>query len=936
MRFRRPALILPADADTAGLARLVGVLAPEAVAVAACTWTPGAGSSAFGSPAWELLAAALARGDAALDALAAALGAPVALARREAGLAFAPDAVTSIVREFDADVLVVAGAGEGASRPAATWVARSARALGVPVVWWAEGAAIPEPTRATHLLCPFERVLEPLGPIASFLTEHDPDIDRVTFLGLSAARRGHVPPPAALAEVSGLRAEVRITFADDGSLIDTLDLIRDTADRLGAGFVCLPFAAATGLLQAAVSLVAPQLLAQARHPLILVPGELGVGRFGSVIRLDAADAVATWDAALRVQVACLGPFDLPQGGADDAVVLVAGGAVVARAAPLDGRASFCVSPEAALHHDALGLARGQDPRAVEQLVRVVRPDDRRVLVFHAELASEHIARLATLEPLERRRLIAVRMRPTTSCRELRARLAAIGLHHIRLVDAPAILDSGDPGEAPQSADRARLLRVARHLRASGFAVDAIVGAGHRPLSPPGIAWFAEVDLATTDDATLLGHIERLGTVPGAAGQPLAADAILDELTSAPAVGGNAVRVEVDNAEGRAALLEVVAAAERWVHLQSYIVRDDPLTRDIEEALRLATARGVAVRVLVDSLYSLHGSFGAENALLARLAVLPGVEVRASGRIDGVPDLEALKHRDHRKILSVDGVVAIVTGRNLAASYYRSFGEVPLEATTPQEGVPWLDASALVRGPAVAEIDDAFMSAWRAAGGLAWTRRVPEPVGDTRVRVVIHRGLEDTRTLDAYVALIRQARQRLTVVNGFPVSEPLSRALVGAAERGVRVRILFGHFRALHADGTPFPGVAPLHELADQVAHGRIDHLVEAGVEAYGLVVRDGPAWGADVSAIKPHVHAKLISVDGRVCTVGSANFDVTAGYWEDEVLVIVEDEGVTAQLDEALDRLIEGSERANPQDPAWRTRAASRRWLSKHWPPLLR
>lgn len=938
MRFRRPVALVAAGSDAAALAdvaRLLEVMAPNAEAVAAYTWVPEPPRPSLGEPAWEALVAALALGDETLDALSAELGPTLPVRHREAGLAFAGEAVTAATRAFDADLLVLAAGPDGPSRVIAAWVARSARTLGIAVVWVNDHAVIPTGAAASHLLCPFERTLSPMGPMARFLIQHDHPDAQVTFVGLSKARRGAVPRAAAFTEVTGLRARVHIHFAEDRPLMGTLDLLREEADRLDAGFICFPFAATSGLVQAAAALVAPQLLAAAQRPIIFVPGELAAGRFGTTTSLDSADVAATFDRVLRVHVACLGPLDFDTGRVGETISLVAGGAVLARAETSDGDLSLSVPLDAAGGLDALGLSRGDDPLAVEHVVRIVRPDERAVLLVHADLPATQVARLAGLAPPETRRVLAVRLSQATSCREYAGRLAAAGLEHVRLLDATALLDSGDAVEAPQNADSARLLRVARHLRASGFGVDAVVGPGVRALEPPGLAWFLNTDLAAADDATLNATIARLGHPPPVVGTSLSDAAVMDELTSSRASAGNAVIIEVDNAHGCRLLLDALASAERWVHLQAYIVRDDALTRQIEEALRLATARGVMVRILVDSLYSLHGSFGAENALLARLGILPGVQVLASGRIDSVPDLEALKQRDHRKILVVDGTTAIVTGRNLAASYYRGFDELLLSPETHPDDVPWLDAGAVIRGPAVAELDAAFAQAWRAAGGLGWQGIAAEPAGASSVRVVIHRGLADTRTLDAYVALIRQARHHLTVVNGFPLADPLSRALIAAYDRGVRVRILSGHFRPLRGDGTPFSGVAPLHELADQVAHGRIDRLVEAGIEAYSLVVRPGGDGLPEADTIKPHVHAKLLSADGRVCTVGSANLDVTAGYWEDEVLAIVEDAEVTATLDAALDRIIAASERADPSDPAWKARAARRAWISRHWPSLL-
>ncbi|HEX7668851.1 MAG TPA: phospholipase D-like domain-containing protein, partial [Polyangiaceae bacterium] len=96
----------------------------------------------------------------------------------------------------------------------------------------------------------------------------------------------------------------------------------------------------------------------------------------------------------------------------------------------------------------------------------------------------------------------------------------------------------------------------------------------------------------------------------------------------------------------------------------------------------------------------------------------------------------------------------------------------------------------------------------------------------------------------------------------------------------------------------------------------------------------GPGWQPDLGVVHPHVHAKLMSVDGERCAVGSANFDVTSSYWESELMLIVEDSCVTRALETRLHALIAGSTRVNREDPTWGDRARRRSWM-RRWPGLL-
>jgi phosphatidylserine/phosphatidylglycerophosphate/cardiolipin synthase-like enzyme len=114
----------------------------------------------------------------------------------------------------------------------------------------------------------------------------------------------------------------------------------------------------------------------------------------------------------------------------------------------------------------------------------------------------------------------------------------------------------------------------------------------------------------------------------------------------------------------------------------------------------------------------------------------------------------------------------------------------------------------------------------------------------------------------------------------------------------------------------------------------LDPLVVAGGECYEFVVRKQPGWDPAVGDVRPHVHAKAMSADGRVCAVGSANLDVTAGYWESELLLVVEDEVIVRAVEARLDELIAGSDRVDPNDPEWRDRAQHRQWM-RYWPGVL-
>lgn len=505
-----------------------------------------------------------------------------------------------------------------------------------------------------------------------------------------------------------------------------------------------------------------------------------------------------------------------------------------------------------------------------------------------------------------------------SCDVLRAQLRAAGLPPL-IIDASCVLDEGEATDVPEQADGVRLARVAARLRCSGFAIVAIVYRAPRAPAALGFATLLPTQLATFS-VKPLGALSQLPS-----GEQLSA------ITGTDPIAGNSIEVEMDNRTARNWLLSAIAASRIRVHLQVYMAADDDVGRMVEAALANAAARGVPVRLLVDSLHGLYGSLGLRNPLLERLGAYPGIELRVSKPISSMPSLVELKQRDHRKLAVIDGEVALLGGRNLSHEYYTGFDEVHLTAGLPWRSVPWLEAGARVKGPAVAALERLFLQAWTEAGGRPFDVPVPAPVGQTKARVIGHCGLQDAYSLETYLALLDGACSHIYVVNGFPLLLEIQHALLRALSRGVRVRTLFGNLTPRYGD-TLFKGPwAQARAAATSFVHSRMDPLVAARAECYEFVVPHSTAWDTEVGDLRPHVHAKTMSVDGRICVLGSANFDVTAAYWENELVLVIEDAAIATALEGRFDELLRVSRRVDAQDPAWRREAEERRWM-RYWP----
>lgn len=806
-----------------------------------------------------------------------------------------PGAVGELVTDSEVD-LVVAGPAPAAALPLVTELRKRSP---VAVLWLPATPAIPRDGKIARLFCVALGSRAELS-VVRFLRDHGDPALQVTASCLARATPHELSVALATAGVAASVKLVGALGAPPWRVLD--DLVRGGAVDL----IVLPHLPSALLRRRT-----------AGPPVLVLPPATPVR--ASVQRpLDVPD-LADDGGPLRVRIGSAFGVGRNPPLEDAQIAFVTSGQVAAIVTTRRGRAEL----PAGIRPDSLGVFRLQDRQemdpvvAVERRVGVVRPGTARIVLFDAELAEQELEELSRAAGVD---LLAVRLRPFRSCHFLRNRLRAVDLVPI-VLDASTVLDEGDALDIGEDEDAVRLARVAARMLRAGFPVSAIV---HRGPHPPATNGFVAVRAGEVADrpwqresAVVKSFADRLEFATGAA-----------------AAAGNHVQVELDNATARRWLLQAIADARERVHLQTYMANDDEVGRQLEAALLQAAKRGATVRVLFDSLHGRHGSLGMRNPLIERLCARPELEVRLIRPVTGVPSLEELKRRDHRKLVVADGRIALLGGRNVAHEYYTAFGEVRLTPATPWRQVPWLDAGARVEGPAVAAIERSFHEAWMEAGGASFDIEVPPPSGSTRARVVVHRGLYDAATLEAHLALIDGARSHVYVVTGFPLLLEIQHALLRALSRGVRVRTLFGHIAPTHGTELFEGDLAKARVAATWLAHSRMDALVAAGADAYQFVVRDVPGWSADLGLVRPHVHAKALSADGQICAVGSANLDATGSYWEDEILLVVEDPSVARGFEADADRLIAQSVRVNRDDPEWQRLARRREWLH-HWPGVL-
>ena len=346
------------------------------------------------------------------------------------------------------------------------------------------------------------------------------------------------------------------------------------------------------------------------------------------------------------------------------------------------------------------------------------------------------------------------------------------------------------------------------------------------------------------------------------------------ISDSPLVAGNRTRLLEDGPRTFKAMFSAIKGATHHINLEYYIFEDVQSDGvQLGDLLIAKRQAGVAVNVIYDS----YGSGSTATAFLDRLkqAGINLVSFNPVNPLDSkVP--YSFNDRDHRKILVVDGNLAIVGGVNLSTAYQSNpIGKSGGPPGSTQD--EWRDTDLEIEGPAVADLQKLFLEHWTSQKGPALDQSTmfppPAPKGNAVARVL--GSTPDNDIPQYYVTLltaIRTAEKSVNITAAYfvPTKQEME-ALMDAAKRGVDVRLLL-----------PGRSDSPL-SLA--VAHSHYSALLEAGVKIY--------------ETHNVILHSKTVIVDGVWMAIGSSNFDHRSVIFNDEVDVVV----LGSEAAQALDQL---------------------------------
>ena len=388
--------------------------------------------------------------------------------------------------------------------------------------------------------------------------------------------------------------------------------------------------------------------------------------------------------------------------------------------------------------------------------------------------------------------------------------------------------------------------------------------------------------------------------------------LMDVISGSPLVTGNKVTLLTAGPAAIAAMFSAIRRATDHINIETFSVDEDAIGRRFAEVLLEKQAEGVQVNFLYDSV----GSFPAPAAFFQRLRD-GGIQVREFNPINPLKvrgeDWRVL-HRDHRRILIVDGKVAFTGSSNISNIYTSG---VSGSLSREQQGDPiqraWRDTDVQIEGPAVAEFQKLFLATWANEKGPDSKRNYFPPLeraGDDLVQVIASApGRMHRSTYLMYVSAFTYAEKILHLTTPYLVpDEQMMNALTHAAERGVDVKIIL-------------PGTNDSN-LVFYAGRSYYTELLESGVKVYER-------------RTDSILHAKTAVIDRIWSTVGTTNMDLWSFLHNDEVNAVIVGRDFATQMEVVFEEDLRESNQIHLEE--WKKRPFTDRvkeWFTNllgHW-----
>ena len=326
---------------------------------------------------------------------------------------------------------------------------------------------------------------------------------------------------------------------------------------------------------------------------------------------------------------------------------------------------------------------------------------------------------------------------------------------------------------------------------------------------------------------------------------------------------NSVELLMSGKEKFARLFEDIRQAKQSVHLEYFNFRNDSIASLLFDILREKRKEGIEVRAVFDGFGNDSNNRPLKKEHLEKLRA-DGIQIYEFDPIR-FPWINHIWPRDHRKIVVIDGRIGYTGGMNVADYYVVGSEQVG----------EWRDMHCRIEGSAVNELQKIFVRFWKRLSkeDLTDPKYFQGTKAGNKMVGIINREPRITNEVmrSFYINALDNAKDSIKIINPYFVpTNKVMKALKRCAERGVKMDILI----SAKYDEPVTPDIVMYN----------MKKLIKRGVNVW----RYRPGFH----------HSKIMMVDGKYCTVGSANLDARGLRYDYEVNALIIDEETTKKLNQ--------------------------------------
>lgn len=359
------------------------------------------------------------------------------------------------------------------------------------------------------------------------------------------------------------------------------------------------------------------------------------------------------------------------------------------------------------------------------------------------------------------------------------------------------------------------------------------------------------------------------------------------------------------------MFEAIRQARSSIHLEYFNFRNDSIANALFDLLAEKVKQGVEVRALFDAFGNMSNNRPLKKEHVQEIRKR-GIELYEFDPI-GFPWINHVFHRDHRKIVVIDGQIAYIGGMNVADYYIHGTEAVG----------SWHDMHCRIDGEEVNTLQMIFLKAWNKqtkqnVSGAKYYRGISSPDYFNNLKLdttatafkkmvgIINREPHKTNRImrQFYISCFDNAKDTIKLINPYmSLTHSVKRAIKRALKRGVKLQVMM-------AEKSDIP-------MEPDASFYHLHWMMKRGADVY--IYQDG------------FHHTKVIMVDGRLCTVGSCNLDARSLNWDYEANAVIVDKNTTAELSRLFDADKKKSFLLTPERwDKWRTRGQKTYgWFSK-------